>query len=81
MQQKLKTYEESISELENIISEMEKGNMTLDKSLEYCQRGVELSGFCKKKLDETERKISKLVEKENGLIDEEEIEIKGIVEE
>jgi exodeoxyribonuclease VII small subunit len=57
------SYEAAIEELEGIIEKMEKGEMTLDESVKFFQRGIELSKFCSKKLDEVERKITILLEK------------------
>ena len=68
-----KSFEEALEELENIVDKLEKGELTLDKSLEYFQRGVKLSKYCSKRLDEVEKKISVLVEAENGTIKEEPI--------
>ena len=64
------SYEAAIEELEGIIEKMEKGEMTLDESVKYFQRGIELSKFCSKKLDEVERKITILLEKSDGEIEE-----------
>jgi exodeoxyribonuclease VII small subunit len=64
-------FENAIAELETIVAKLEKGELTLDESIEYFQKGVELSGFCSKKLDEVEKKISILIADEKGNIREE----------
>jgi exodeoxyribonuclease VII small subunit len=64
------SYEAAIEELEGIIEKMEKGEMTLDESVKFFQRGIELSKFCSKKLDEVERKITILLEKSDGETEE-----------
>jgi exodeoxyribonuclease VII small subunit len=66
-----KSFEEAISELEDIVEKLEKGELMLEESLECFQRGIELSKYCSKKLDEVEKKISILVENEQGNIIEE----------
>jgi len=66
-----RSFEDAISELESIVEELENGELTLDESIDYFQRGIELSKFCNRKLDEVERKISVLVENEQGEIVEE----------
>lgn len=71
MKDESKSFEEALEELESIVDKLEKGELTLDKSLEYFQRGVELSKYCNKRLDEVEKKISVLVEAEDGTIKEE----------
>lgn len=67
-----RSYEQAISELEEIVQKLERGELPLDESIENFQRGVELSRFCSKKLDEAERRITLLVESENGDMKEEE---------
>lgn len=58
-------FEEAMRELESIVRELEKGELSLDESVEFFQRGVELSKQCSKKLDEAERKITILIQNEN----------------
>lgn len=65
-----KNFEEAINELEGIVEKLEKGELPLDESIEVFQKGIELSKFCSKRLDEVERKISILVEDEKGAIKE-----------
>ena len=61
-----KNYEESIKELEKVVARLESGELPLDESVEEFQKGIELSRYCSKKLDEIEKKISILLENENG---------------
>ncbi len=65
------TFEQAIAELEGIVKKLEKGELTLDESIGYFQRGVELTKYCNKKLDEAERSITILIEGENGIIEKE----------
>ncbi|HHW48580.1 MAG TPA: exodeoxyribonuclease VII small subunit [Clostridiaceae bacterium] len=69
-----KKFEEAISELEAIVDKLENGELSLDESIEYFQKGIELSKYCSKKLDEVEKKISILTENEQGKLEEEVIE-------
>ena len=66
-----KKFEQAIAELEDVVGKLEKGELTLDESIDFFQKGVELSKYCSKRLDEAERKITLLIEKENGEISEE----------
>jgi exodeoxyribonuclease VII small subunit len=66
-----KSFEEAICELEVIVDRLEKGELPLDESIQVFQKGIELSKFCSKRLDEVERKISILLEDEKGEIKEE----------
>jgi len=69
-----KKFEDAISELEDIVSKLENGELSLEESIEYFQKGIELSKYCSKKLDEVEKKISILTENEQGELKEEVIE-------
>jgi exodeoxyribonuclease VII small subunit len=67
------SFEEAMAELEKIVEFLEKGDLSLDESIELFQRGVELSKLCGNRLDEVEKKISVLIEDETGEITEKEI--------
>ncbi|MCR4434270.1 MAG: exodeoxyribonuclease VII small subunit [Clostridiales bacterium] len=66
MKENEKTFEEAISELEEVVKKLENGDLPLDESIELFQKGLELSRCCSKKLDEVEKKISRLIESEDG---------------
>lgn len=66
MEKSKKTFESALHELEKIVQDLENGEMTLDESIDGFQKGVELSKFCAKKLDEAEKKISILIEDDDG---------------
>ena len=72
-----RTFEESINELEKIVEKLEKGELPLEESIVYFQRGIELSRDCSKKLDEIEKKVTILIDNENGEIVEEPFSIDG----
>jgi exodeoxyribonuclease VII small subunit len=61
-----KTFEESMAQLEKIVEELEAGNLPLDKALKKFEEGIGLSRACFEKLDETEKKIVQLMEKQDG---------------
>lgn len=65
------SFEQSISQLETIVENLEGGNLTLDESIEMFQRGIELSNICSKKLDNAERKITMLIKTKQGEFKEE----------
>jgi len=69
------SFEKAIAELEDIVKKLEKGELTLDESIGFFQRGVELTKYCSKRLDEAERSITMLVEGENGQIIEKEMPV------
>ncbi|MBR2751469.1 MAG: exodeoxyribonuclease VII small subunit [Clostridiales bacterium] len=60
------SYEEAVKELESIISKLESGEASLDDSIKMYSRGMELSKFCKDKLDSIVKKISILSDDGSG---------------
>ena len=65
------SYEQAVTELEEIVNRLERGELTLDESIQFFQRGVELTKYCSKRLDEAERSITMLIEGEDGIIEKE----------
>ncbi len=64
---KTQTFEEAIKRLEEIVDELEKGEVPLDNTLSLFEEGVRLSRFCRGKLDEAEKKIDILLKEEGGI--------------
>lgn len=58
-------FEEAMDELENLVTEMEKGDITLEESLKAFERGIKLTRTCQNALQEAEQKVRILLEK-NG---------------
>ena len=56
--------------LESIVEELENKDLTLDEALKKFQQGMKLSTFCAKKLDETEKKVTQLIESDSGSVEE-----------
>ncbi len=71
MSDKNLSFEQAVAELEDIVKRLEKGELTLDESINFFQRGVELTRYCNKKLDAAERSITMLIEGENGITEKE----------
>lgn len=69
------SFEESIKELEKIVSELEVPNLTLDESVKKFEKGMELSKHCNELLEKAEKSITILIEKSNGEVDEEAFEV------
>lgn len=61
------SFEKSINELEEIVKNLEKNDITLDESLKLFERGVALSSSCTKMLDEAEQKVSVLLKTDTGV--------------
>ena len=53
----LANFEDSLSQLEQLVKEMEDGNLSLDESLKHYEKGVQLTAICQKALSEAEQKV------------------------
>ncbi len=67
-----KNFEQSLQDLEKIVKELEKGDLPLEKALKRFEDGMALSKRCSQMLDETEQKISQLIEGSDGTLKEQE---------
>lgn len=65
-----KSFEEQIAELEQIINELENGNLNLDDSVAKFEEGMKISKECNKMLENAEKKITILLNGENGEVQE-----------
>lgn len=63
MSETVKDFESAAAELAAIVKTMEEGDLTLEKSLELYERGVELSRYCHMRLEEAERRIEILTDR------------------
>jgi exodeoxyribonuclease VII small subunit len=59
-------FESSLAALEKIVRELERGELPLEKSLELFERGVRLSRECQERLQEAERRIEVLLQRDGG---------------
>jgi len=60
-----KTFEQSLKQLEEIVAELESGDLSLEAAIKKFEEGMELSRFCTQKLEETERRVTILM-KDSG---------------
>ena len=58
---KEQSFEENIKELESIITELEKGEIDLDSSIEKYTKAMKLIGVCEKKLSSVEEQVNKIL--------------------
>jgi len=66
-----KTFEQKIKELEEISTNLEKGNLSLEDSIKEYEKAVSISKECTKELESAEKKINILSgEKEEEFIQE-----------
>ncbi|MDD2627832.1 MAG: exodeoxyribonuclease VII small subunit [Clostridia bacterium] len=69
---KEKTFEDNLKELENIVNLLEKGDVSLDESINKFEEGIKISKACNKKLEEAEKKINIIINGEEKEFDIEE---------
>ena len=61
-----KTFEQSLGELEKIVSKLEEGDLPLEMSLDLFEKGIKLSRECRERLSKAERRIEVLLSDTNG---------------
>lgn len=59
-------FEKGLSRLEEIVEQLEGGDLPLDQSLKIFQEGIGLFRFCTQKLNDAQKKVEKLVELSDG---------------
>ena len=65
------SFEDNMNNLEKIVIELEKGDLNLDDSIAKFEDGIKISKECNKILEEAEKKITILLEKDGEIKEEE----------
>ena len=68
-----KTFEENLNELEQIVKELESGNVNLDDAINKYSDAMKLAKICTDKIKNAEELVSKIV-KENGELENFEVD-------
>ena len=63
------SFEESLAELEKIVVNLEKGEVSLDDALEEYKKAMDLVKQCNEKLDSAKEAIAKIVNDNKEVID------------
>lgn len=58
-------FEKALKELESLVERLETGDMSLEDSLKYFERGVALTRSCQKALTEAEQKVQILLNEQS----------------
>jgi exodeoxyribonuclease VII small subunit len=61
-----KNFETSLTALEKIVRELERGDLPLEESLRLFEEGVNLSRECQERLNQAERRIETLLRDAEG---------------
>ena len=64
------SFEDNMENLEKIVTELEKGDLNLDESIAKFEEGIKTSKECNKILEEAEKKITILLEKDGEVKEE-----------
>ena len=61
-----KTFEMAMKQLEQIVHDLETGDLPLEKAIKKFEEGIQISKYCSEKLDESEKKITLLMRDSEG---------------
>ncbi len=64
------SFEDSLKRLEQLVTEMEGGELSLDQMITHFEEGTSLVEKCGKRLNEVEHRIEKLVKKDGKITSE-----------
>jgi exodeoxyribonuclease VII small subunit len=64
--QKEESFEQALKRLEQIVQQLEGGDLILEESLSLFEEGVRLTRVCSRRLDDAEKKITLLTKGKNG---------------
>jgi exodeoxyribonuclease VII small subunit len=70
----LPKFEDCLQRLEEVVNQLERGEVPLEQALKLFEEGVQLSNSCRKELEEAEGKVEILL-KQNGKLQAEPFEI------
>lgn len=69
MATKEKNFEESLNELEQIVKDLENGNVPLDDAITKFNEAMKIAKNCNEKLNSAEESVNKILNKEGTLED------------
>lgn len=61
-------FENALKKLEDIVRDLESGDIALDEALKKYEEGVNLAAICQKKIDTARKKVEILVKSKDGKI-------------
>lgn len=62
------SFEESLTKLEEIVAQLERGDLPLEDSVLMFEEGSRLSAECRKQLEQAEGKVEMLVKQRDGSV-------------
>ncbi len=64
-------FEKALAELEQLVAEMEQGELSLEDTLKRFEKGIALTTECQQALHHAELKVTELVEKSGKILERE----------
>ena len=62
-------FEKALAELEQLVEEMEQGELSLEDTLKRFEKGIALTTECQQALQNAELKVTELVEKSGKILE------------
>lgn len=62
-------FEKSLDELEKLVNDLERGELSLEQSLTAFERGVKLTRECQQALKTAEQRVDQLVQNGDGTLE------------
>jgi exodeoxyribonuclease VII small subunit len=59
-------FEKQLTQLEAVVEQLERGDLTLDDSVRLFEEGMKLSQSCKQQLEQAEGRIQVLIQSKDG---------------
>ena len=63
-----KKFEAALARLEDIVKELEQGDLPLEQSLKLFEEGIKLSRICNRRLEDAERRVEILLKDDAGKV-------------
>jgi exodeoxyribonuclease VII small subunit len=68
-------FENDLTQLETVVQQLERGELTLDESVRLFEEGMKLSQACREELEKAEGRIQVLVEAKGGKMQTADLEL------
>ncbi|MBA7650580.1 exodeoxyribonuclease VII small subunit [candidate division WOR-3 bacterium] len=66
MKEKELSFESALKRLEEIVTSLEKGDVSLEDAINLFEEGIQTAEVCKKKLESAEKRIKELIKNSDG---------------
>ena len=62
-------FEKAMTQLEELVDDMEQGDLPLEDALKHFEKGISLASDCQQALSKAEQKVTQLIEKHGELLE------------